>query len=121
MTTEAERKAAEENLRELGINPGELYDGPNPDNVVQYPAVNIPTPLFVAPPVPVGSKAAVLDTLTAALQVLSARLLGMIAVVGAVVMFGWAVYDPQPWRLAAVGSYAVVVLWPIVWLYMRRG
>ena len=122
MSTEAELKSAADHLRELGIDPGETYDGPNPtDNVVQYPHQTIPTPTLIAPPVPIDSKAGVLDTLTAALQVLSARLLGMIAVVGAVLMFGWAVYDPQPWRLAAVGTYAAVVLWPIVFLYLKRG
>jgi len=133
MSTEAELKSAAEHLRELGIDPGETYDGPNPDNVTQFPAnagaVGVYPPDYkpggmlvgLAPPVPIDSKAGVLDTLTAALQVLSARLLGMIAVIGAVLMFGWAVYDPQPWRLAAVGTYAAVVLWPIVFLYLKRG
>jgi len=133
MSTEAELKNAAEHLRELGIDPGETYDGPNPDNVTRfpanagavadYPADYKPGGMLVglAPPVPLENKASVLDTLTAALQVLSARLLGMIAVIGAVLMFGWAVYDPQPWRLAAVGTYAAVVLWPIVFLYLKRG
>jgi hypothetical protein len=113
MATEAEK-----NLRELGIDPGELYDGPNP-NVAQFPgtmsvALNVPQPTPI-------SRAGYVDTITAALNVLSARLLGMIATLGAVLMFGWAVYDPDPWRLAAVGTYAAVVLWPIVFLYLRRG
>jgi hypothetical protein len=112
MATEAEK-----NLRELGIDPGELYDGPNP-NVAQFPAQPVITPTGIPALV---SRAGYVDTITAALNVLSARLLGMIATVGAVLMFGWAVYDPDPWRLAAVGTYAAVVLWPIVFLYIRRG
>ena len=124
MSTDAERQAAENNLRDLGIDPGEaLYDGPDPGNITQFPqhpgamsvALNVPQPA------PVVSRAQYVDTITVALNVLSARLLGMIAVVGAVVMFGWAVYDPQPWRLAATGTYAAVVLWPLVFLYIKRG
>ena len=116
MSTEAERQAAEKNLRDIGIDPGQaLYDGPDPNNVTQFP-IAPPTP-----PTPVISRAAYVDTITAALNVLSARLLGMIALVGAVVMFGWTVYDPQPWRLAATGTYAAVVLWPVVWVYIKRG
>ena len=126
MNNEA-RQEAEAHLRELGIDPGETYDGPNPDNVTAFPAEvaekyaamgGVPP---VPPPFMVQSRAAYVSTISAALDVLSARLLGAISVIGAVVMFGWAVYDPQPWRLAVVGTYAAVVLWPIVWLYLRRG
>jgi hypothetical protein len=109
---------AEARLRELGIDPGETYDGPNPDNVTQFPTEAAPTPLQIAP---VINRAQYVETLAVALNVLSARFLGVVAVIGAVAMFGWAVYDPLPWRLAAVGTYAAVVLWPIVWLYLRRG
>ncbi|HEY1490223.1 MAG TPA: hypothetical protein VGF90_04215 [Verrucomicrobiae bacterium] len=118
MNNEA-RAEAEARLRELGIDPGETYEGPNPDNVTPFPteAVMSPPP----PPAPVMNRAQYVETLTAALNVLSARFLGAVAVIGAVAMFGWAVYDPLPWRLAAVGTYAAVVLWPIVWLYLRRG
>src|SRR6516162_7754776 len=84
MSTDAERQAAENNLRDLGIDPGEaLYDGPDPGNITQFPqhpgamsvALNVPQPA------PVVSRAQYVDTITVALNVLSARLLGMIAVV----------------------------------------
>jgi hypothetical protein len=133
--TEAEEAARDEaaaHLKSLGIDPGELYDGPatagpatagsvTAGNVTQFPAMPPGRIEFVPAPAPVVSRAQYTEAITAALHIVSARLLGMIAVVGAVLMFGWAVYDPQPWRLAAVGTYAAVVLWPIVFLYVKRG
>lgn len=59
-------------------------------------------------------------TINAAIDVISARLLCLIAVVGAVGMFGWAVVDPLPWRTYTVAAYAVVVIWPLVWQMARN-
>lgn len=49
------------------------------------------------------------------------RILALIAVVGAVAIFLWSSFDPVPWRVYGAGSYAVVVLWPLVYLYLRKG
>lgn len=59
-------------------------------------------------------------TLNIAMSILSLRILALIALVGAVGMFSYAVSDPVPWRLYAAVAFAVVVLWPIVWLYLKR-
>jgi hypothetical protein len=108
-----------ENVHTLGVEPSELYDGPVPgDNVsmlFEQP------PADVTPPAPRVDRAKYLQMINLALAVLGARLLGLIAVLGAVAMFGYAVYDPIPWRTYTVGAYAAVVLWPIVLLYIRRG
>lgn len=58
-------------------------------------------------------------TINIAMSILSLRILAMIALVGAVVMFGYAVMDPVPWRLYSAVSFACVVLWPVVWLYLK--
>lgn len=51
----------------------------------------------------------------------AARILALIAVIGAVAMFGYVVVAPEPWRLYAAIAYAVCVLFPIVILYLRKG
>lgn len=59
--------------------------------------------------------------LGAAWNICSARLLGMVALVGALCMFGYAVHSPVEWRVYAAAAYAVLVMLPIVILYSRRG
>lgn len=58
--------------------------------------------------------------ISAAIDIVSTRSLGLLSVVGAVAMFGYAVVDPMPWRTYTVGLYAAVVLWPLVYLYLRK-
>jgi hypothetical protein len=60
-------------------------------------------------------------TITAALDMLGARLLALIAVLAACAMWGWAVYDPTQIRIAAAGGFSLSVLLPTVALYWRRG
>jgi hypothetical protein len=62
-----------------------------------------------------------IQALNAALDIASARILGLIAVIGAVLMFGFAVWEPLPWRTYSVVAYAIVVLWPITGLYLKKG
>ncbi len=62
-----------------------------------------------------------IQAISAALDIASARILGLLAVAGAVMMFAFAVYDPIPWRVYAVGTYAAVVLWPLIVLYLKKG
>ena len=102
----------------------EMYDGPTvmqfPDIAGQHRAMLEARDVTPPAPMPV-SRAKYVAMINAALGILGARLLGLIAVVGAVAMFGLAVWDPMPWRTYTVAAYAGVVLWPIVWLYLRRG
>lgn len=88
------------------VEPPELYDGPVPD---------------LAPRAPARSSPAYVGTLTAAMDVISARLLGLLATFAGCLMWGFAVYDPtQPRTYAAIG-FSVTVLLPLVALYYKRG
>ena len=49
------------------------------------------------------------------------RILLLLAVLFSGVGMVWMIYDPTQLRIAAATSYAVVVLWPLVALYWRRG
>jgi hypothetical protein len=66
-------------------------------------------------------QAAYVAAITAAIDIASVRMLGFLGVIGALIMFGYATYDPTPIRLWTVGIYAAVVLWPLVYLYVARG
>jgi fatty acid desaturase len=103
-----------------GIDPNELYEGPDP-NVAQFPRAPNFAPVITEEDRDARKRKDYVAMLAATVDVLAARLLALIAVVGAVLMFGWAVYDPQPWRVYASVSYAVVVLWPLVYLHLRKG
>jgi hypothetical protein len=60
-------------------------------------------------------------TITAALDMLGTRILALIAVIAACVIWAFAVYDPQQQRLYAAVGFSVTVLLPLVVLYFRRG
>lgn len=53
-------------------------------------------------------------------SILNARLLAVMALVGALFMWAWTVYDPTVLRLWASGLYSLV-LWPVMYLYAKRG
>lgn len=78
-----------------------------------------PAPAAAPPNVAEIQKTAALMRL--ALMVISARLLGLLGVLGAIPLFIFAVYDAQPWRIAAAAAYAMTVFWPAVFLYLRKG
>lgn len=102
----------------------EGYDGPAPGNVEQFPkqplSFRVPITEHARPADP-RSSGEYVGVIKAALDVLSARMLGLLAVIGAVGMFSFAVYDPIPWRTYTVVAYAVVVLFPTIYLYLKRG
>jgi hypothetical protein len=54
-------------------------------------------------------------------RVLNARLLAVVALVGALGIFGFTIADPQTARLWGCAGYSVGVLWPVIWLYLRKG
>jgi hypothetical protein len=62
-----------------------------------------------------------LEMVQALSKICATRVLGLIAVVGAVAMFGFAVSVPDTIRTATVAAYAAVVLWPIIFLYIKKG
>lgn len=55
-----------------------------------------------------------------ALDVLSARLLGLIALVTACAIWAFVVFDPIPWRILGAGVFSVLVFGPIMVIYWRR-
>ena len=54
-------------------------------------------------------------------DVAAARALGLIALLGAVAIWGYAAYEPTILRLYAGGGYSAGVLIPILYLYWRKG
>jgi hypothetical protein len=119
-----------------GVDQADLYEGPKPgENVVAMP----PPRIVQASPEVAGQMAVSLNVpqyglsptaqvkkeypavLIAALDVLSARLLGLIAVVAACGIWSFAVWDPNPVRTIAAGLFSVTVLGPIVALYWKAG
>jgi hypothetical protein len=61
----------------------------------------------------------IIASLNVAALVLSARLILMIAVFGAIGLTWLALQTESPTRLAAVGLYTVTVILPLVWLSGR--
>lgn len=53
-------------------------------------------------------------------DILNARLLALIAVVGALAIWLYTAYDPTVLRLWAAALYSLV-LWPVMWLYAKKG
>lgn len=56
-----------------------------------------------------------------ALDVLNARLLALLGLIGALAMWGWCVIDPTTWRFIACCGYSVGIMWPIAAFYARKG
>ena len=101
------------------VDPADLYDGPAP--VMQFPGQQ---PKFTPLPdlsTDKRSRPDYVATITAALDMLGARILALIAVIAACAMWGFAVYDPTQMRTYAAIGFSVSVLMPTVALYWRRG
>ena len=98
------------------VNPADLYEGPDP-NVTQFPKF---APL---PDVSTDrrSRPDYVATITAALDMLGARILALIAVIAACAIWGFSVYDPTQMRTYAAIGFSLTVLIPTVALYWRRG
>lgn len=54
-------------------------------------------------------------------QVLNARLLALIALIGSLAMFGFTMYDPTTQRIIGASLYSIGVLWPIMWHAGKKG
>jgi hypothetical protein len=100
------------------VDPADLYDGPAP--VMQFPGQPKFTPL---PDLSTDkrSRPDYVATITAALDMLGARILALIAVIAACAIWGFAVYDPTQMRTYAAIGFSLTVLIPTVALYWRRG
>jgi hypothetical protein len=105
-----------------GVDPSELYDGPIPaDNIVQAGHRFEFTPAASENDTPARHRRDYVATISAALDVLGARLLGLIATVAGCLIWGWAVYEPELLRTYAAAGYSITVLLPIIVVYWKRG
>jgi hypothetical protein len=126
------------------VTEADLYDGPTlgnpPENVVPLkplftgPAEELTRPIPTRPtdagvayqqhrevsPIP-DLKKSYPAVLTAALDVLNARLLGLIAVIAACLIWGFAVWDPTQARTIAASLFSVTALLPLIVLYWKAG
>ena len=63
--------------------------------------------------------AGVLGTLNVLALVLSARLIVLIGILGGIGLTYVALQSPDPWRLGALGIYAIAIVIPTVWFAPR--
>lgn len=117
-----------------GVAQEELYDGPK---IVQHPAsaaqraagamaVQLTAPIPPPEPEPQVSYQPAMKkdypaTVLLALDVLSARLLGLVALVTACLIWAGVVWDPNLWRIVAAGVFSLTVFLPIMVIYWKAG
>ncbi|HWS65717.1 MAG TPA: hypothetical protein VN325_23405 [Steroidobacteraceae bacterium] len=83
-----------------------------------------PAPAVPLPPLPVSGAAAKKDypaVIEAALDVLSARLLGLIALITACLIWAGVIWDPEIHRIIAAGVFSASVFWPMMLIYWKAG
>lgn len=124
----------------LGVDPQELYDGPRPvaqmaqgpppmapqPRVVQHPRAPMVDPRSLVQAIPPqrrevsSSPEGQAHVLSTALHLVAARTLGLIALLAACAIWGYAVYDPNTPRTTAATIFSVTVLFPVILLYWRE-
>jgi hypothetical protein len=94
---------------------------PGANGVMQQPAM--PAQQAQQPrPVPQRMPtASYLGAINAAMEIAATRFLGLLGVLGALLFFGYAIYDPTTLRTYTAVAYSFVVLWPLVYLYLSKG
>ena len=65
-------------------------------------------------------KGAVMGTLSTVSAILAVRLTLLVSVCGAIALAYLTLENPDPYRLGALGTYAAVVVVPLIWLASRR-
>ena len=53
-------------------------------------------------------------------EILCIRLIAILALIGAMVIFGFVMYNPTTMALWGASLYAVGVFWPLVVLYFKK-
>ena len=59
--------------------------------------------------------------ITAWKDILNARLLALLSMIGTLIGFGFVMYEPDSLRLWGLGIYAILCQAPILVLYIRKG
>lgn len=62
-----------------------------------------------------------ITTVAAWSEIIKVRLLTLLALIGALVLFSMDAYDPLPQRTLCASLYAIGVLWPMIALFSRKG
>ena len=65
-------------------------------------------------------RAGLLGALNIVAAVLAARLILLVAVIGAIVLAYIVIVTPDPWRLGALAIYAFTVVIPSIWLASHK-
>lgn len=65
-------------------------------------------------------KAGVIGALNVLSSILAAKLILLVAVCGAIILAYLALAAADPYRLGALGIYAVAVVVPLIWLAARK-
>lgn len=81
-------------------------------------------PIPLPAPLPVSGAQAKKDypaIIEAALDILSARLLGLIALVTACLIWAGVIWDPEIHRIIAAGVFSASVFWPMMLIYWKTG
>ena len=119
-----------------GVSDADLYEGPRlvplksgraafVEQAVSRPptAEELVRPIPIKgpePPVPTASiKSQYAEVLAAALDVLAIKIHALLGLVGAIGFWGFAVLNPDPWRLVAAACYSVLVCAPMLWIYHK--
>lgn len=89
----------------------------NTDQERVVPINDIPAP----PAPPEVDYSHMITVISSWVAILNARLLALLALMGALTGFGFAMYDPTPLRLSGLAIYAVLCLWPVMALFLRKG
>jgi hypothetical protein len=117
-----------------GVTEADLVDGPRVVHLASGRGTFLPgDPKTLVAPIPPAPPVAAVSPTTAqikadypaaielALDVLSARLLGLIALVTACVVWGGVIWDPTLWRVIAASAFSLLVFLPVTALYWRAG
>src|SRR5215469_8828430 len=110
----AQRVAMTDRFSPSPVDPKDLYDGPDPGNVSPFPEPPGRVTFVQPQPSDRRSRPEYVAMITAALDMLGARLLALIAVIAACAMWSWSVYHPEPDRLYAAVGFSLTVLMPLV-------
>lgn len=103
-----------------------------PPPVVNFPGAQPPPARPAPPPVqapqrPLFSEpvqqvnAQYIQMARAVSQILATRILLLIAVLTASGIWAFTIYDPVQLRIIAAGSFSVLGVAPLIWLYFRKG